>query len=277
MPLPGGVVTRTVQFGPATDFWGATLTDGVVTFYPTEDLVYSGTPLLVKPLRVPLNGSGIATATLVCTDQSGFTNGRGDSVVNWRWRVRVKVQGGPSYTKYILVPSGGGTLDVDVVPDVGDTGGTVVVAGAVLSVNGQTGHVTVGDGGTSVPNGGSTGQVLTKDSGTDGDVSWVTPTGTDGDSAYEIAVAHGYSGTESQWLASLVGAAGATGSTGAPGAVGPTGPEGPAMAVRIASGTTFPARGDNAPKTWAVADTAVSPPSPMAGDVLLVWDSTSSL
>lgn len=244
MPLPGGVVTRTVQFGPATDFWGATLTDGVVTFLPDRNLVYSGTPLLVTTERVKLNGSGIASATLICTDQSGFTDGAGNAITNWRWRVRVKVTGGPSYTKYILVPSGGGTLDVDVVPDVGDSPGTVVVQGPVTSVNGQVGDVTVGDGGTSVPNGGTTGQVLTKDSGTDGDVSWVTPTGTDGDSAYEIAVAHGYSGTESQWLASLVGPQGDPGAPGesVQGPPGDPGPAGPGASTLIEVAGVYPPR-----------------------------------
>ena len=43
--------------------------------------------------------------------------------------------------------------------------------------------------------------------------------GQDGASAYEVAVANGFAGTESQWLASLVGPAGAE---------GPQGPEGPA-------------------------------------------------
>ena len=47
-----------------------------------------------------------------------------------------------------------------------------------------------------------------------------------GDSAYEVAVAHGYVGTEEQWLASLVGPAGPTGATGPQGPQGETGPQG---------------------------------------------------
>ncbi|WP_068280224.1 collagen-like protein [Loigolactobacillus backii] len=38
--------------------------------------------------------------------------------------------------------------------------------------------------------------------------------GQDGKSAYEIAIAHGYTGTEAEWLASLKGADGAPGSSG---------------------------------------------------------------
>jgi len=51
-------------------------------------------------------------------------------------------------------------------------------------------------------------------------------TGTPGKSAYEVAVEQGYSGTVTQWLASLVGPAGAPGSPGAPGTPGAPGADG---------------------------------------------------
>jgi hypothetical protein len=47
--------------------------------------------------------------------------------------------------------------------------------------------------------------------------------GEDGLSAYEVAVANGYQGTEQQWLISLEGADGATGPEGP---IGPQGPQG---------------------------------------------------
>jgi hypothetical protein len=52
--------------------------------------------------------------------------------------------------------------------------------------------------------------------------------GADGASAYEVAVANGFVGTEAQWLASLQGPAGPAGPAGADGADGATGPQGPA-------------------------------------------------
>lgn len=52
------------------------------------------------------------------------------------------------------------------------------------------------------------------------------PPGADGKSAYQIARDHGYGGTETQWLASLVGAQGQTGSQGPAGNTGPAGPKG---------------------------------------------------
>lgn len=50
--------------------------------------------------------------------------------------------------------------------------------------------------------------------------------GADGASAYEVAVANGFVGTEAAWLASLVGPAGADGQDGAEGPEGPEGPQG---------------------------------------------------
>jgi hypothetical protein len=62
--------------------------------------------------------------------------------------------------------------------------------------------------------------------------------GNDGDSAYEIALANGFAGTQQQWLNSLVGASGTNGTNGTNGAdstvPGPTGPAG-------ATGATGPA------------------------------------
>lgn len=50
--------------------------------------------------------------------------------------------------------------------------------------------------------------------------------GTPGKSAYEVAVDNGYTGSVTQWLASLVGPRGATGATGPAGPAGPAGPTG---------------------------------------------------
>ena len=55
-------------------------------------------------------------------------------------------------------------------------------------------------------------------------------TGADGKSAYQIAVEHGFSGTETEWLASLKGDKGDIGPTGPRGTQGPQGERGPAGA-----------------------------------------------
>ena len=54
--------------------------------------------------------------------------------------------------------------------------------------------------------------------GPQGEVGPVGPVGPEGASAYEVALANGFSGTEAEWLDSLVGAAGSDGSDGASGA-----------------------------------------------------------
>lgn len=74
---------------------------------------------------------------------------------------------------------------------------------------------------------GSQGPIgLTGASGTTGPQGIQGPqgiSGTSGLSAYQVAVANGYSGTEVQWLASLVGATGAQGNAGTNGANGADG------------------------------------------------------
>lgn len=92
-----------------------------------------------------------------------------------------------------------------------------------------------GTDGVGVPAGGTTGQVLTKASGTDYDTEWSDPSGGTGSegppgppgaSAYEIAVENGFVGTEAEWLASLEGAQGPQGPQGIQGIQGPAGADG---------------------------------------------------
>lgn len=63
--------------------------------------------------------------------------------------------------------------------------------------------------------------------GADGTGDGTGGTGADGASAYEVAVANGFVGTEAEWLASLEGEPGPTGPEGPAGPQGLTGPEGP--------------------------------------------------
>lgn len=87
--------------------------------------------------------------------------------------------------------------------------------------------------------------------------------GLNGASAYEIAVADGFVGTESEWLASLVGAEGPMGPAGPTGATGPEGPAGPAGADGAdgADGAVGPA-GPAGPTGPAGADGATGPAGP---------------
>jgi hypothetical protein len=69
-------------------------------------------------------------------------------------------------------------------------------------------------------------QGIQGDPGADGADGADGAPGADGASAYDIAVADGFVGDETAWLASLVGADGADGADGAPGATGPKGDKG---------------------------------------------------
>lgn len=85
-----------------------------------------------------------------------------------------------------------------------------------------------------LPANGQPGQVLGRD---EHGLAWVDqtggggegtqgPSGEDGASAYEVAVAQGFVGTPVQWLASLVGPQGEPGADGAPGSPGADGEDG---------------------------------------------------
>jgi hypothetical protein len=77
----------------------------------------------------------------------------------------------------------------------------------------------------------------------DGTSNWVSlpyfTQGAAGLSAYQVAVANGFSGTQSAWLASLVGPTGPTGATGPTGPTGATGPQG-IQGVKGDTGNTGP-------------------------------------
>lgn len=112
--------------------------------------------------------------------------------------------------------------------------------------------------------------------------------GSSGKSAYELAVQQGYSGTLSQWLTSLHGAAGSPGPQGEPGLTGPkgdtgnTGPQG-IQGPKGDTGDVGP-QGIQGPKgdTGAagasytgpkITASSSAPASPTTGDV---WIDTSS-
>ena len=88
MALPVEIVTRTVTYGPETDFQGNSIT-GSLTFTPSEDITWvaAGQGLHVKPITVNLNSSGSGSIDLICTDQTGFRNANGQNITNWFYTV----------------------------------------------------------------------------------------------------------------------------------------------------------------------------------------------
>lgn len=102
--------------------------------------------------------------------------------------------------------------------------------------------------------------------------------GTPGKSAYEIAVEHGYVGTEEEWLASLKGADGPQGEQGPVGPVGPQGEKGE-QGDKGDTGATGPAgpqgpAGSDADVTAANIQTALGFTPTSEADVQKIIDST---
>ena len=90
--------------------------------------------------------------------------------------------------------------------------------------------------------------------------------GADGKSAYQIAVEHGFSGTETEWLASLKGVKGDIGAIGPQGPKGDTGPQGP-QGEKGDTGATGPqgiqgVQGPQGEQGPAGADGAIGPQGP---------------
>lgn len=179
MPLPDGVPRVTVTSGEPMVGPGGTPARG--------QLLFVGPPLVTVPaLQLTLNGyaeravfdsAGMASIDLIPGDLAGMSPGGG-----WTYEVRSDFQdGSPNWVRFIrLTNAMAGTtvrLDQVLVPDP-DPGTYVVVTGprGLQGVAGQDGAA--------------------------------------GASAYQVAVAAGFSGTISQWLASLVGPKGDPGSGG---------------------------------------------------------------
>lgn len=135
-------------------------------------------------------------------------------------------------------------------PDCLTLGSAFVNSSGVINV-----PVTTGPQGPIGPQG---PQGVAGNDGTNGTNGTDGANGVDGRSAYQVAVDNGFVGTESAWLASLVGpagAAGATGATGATGAQGPTGAQGTQgpQGIQGVTGTPAPTFNFSTPSAKTVA------------------------
>lgn len=180
----------------------ATLVD--VTGKPAVGYVATVPGEVVRPVPITPESEGDWTAVL--TANSLIQSDAGDTL--WAIQEGRAKDGTPIHT-YVVVPATGGPYWAgEIRADLTDTitgGGTVVYLPGPQGATGPTGQA------------GAAGQ--------------------DGDSAYEIAVAGGFVGTEAQWLASLVGPPGATGPAGPQPELGAAG-AGADIALRSTDPTT---------------------------------------
>ncbi|MFE6474592.1 hypothetical protein [Streptomyces rochei] len=161
----------------------ATLVD--VTGTPAVGYVAAapGPGELVRPVPITPDTAGVWSVDL--TPNSLIDSVVGDTL--WAVQEGRTLAGAPIVT-HVLVPDTGTWWVGDIRVDLADTQtgqGTVVYAAGPAGPTGPAG-----------------------------------PAGAEGDSAYEVAVTNGFTGTEAEWLASLVGPQGVQGIQGPPGADG---------------------------------------------------------
>lgn len=154
MAYPSGVSVATITAGTAFDFTGAdaAVRITVTPVFPSNGrhIVWSQTGQAFYANTKQATGTDTTSASIQVphVNQAGFIDDSGDAVSMWRYDVQVDVVGGPSWTKSVQPLVGQTTIDLDLLED--ETVGPITTPlSHVLSVNGQTGHVTVegGEGG----------------------------------------------------------------------------------------------------------------------------------
>lgn len=185
--------------------------------YPSVWTDLEGNQLLLGSGRVNLDEDGHFQKDLVCTDDSNvLPSGR-------LWKIHQHV-GDSSSTAYIAVATGSGSLDITDLLSVEEGGILYVPSPGPPGATGPAGPA------------GATGAT--------GPAGPTGAAGADGNSAYQVALDNGFSGTEEEWLESLIGPAGAQGATGAQGPQPPLGDagDGPTVALKSDDPTTINAR-----------------------------------
>lgn len=174
----------------------------------------NGNQVLLGGGRVNLDENGHFEETVVCTDAPGVLPLEGRA-----WHLRQFVAGSWAEPAVIVVPMGDGPLDITDVLSVRICGVDYVPVPGPPGSPGAPG--TAGPPGSSayevaVAEGfvGTEAQWLASLQGEPGDDGQQGEDGPAGDSAYEVAVQEGFSGTEQEWLNSLVGPEGEQGPAG---------------------------------------------------------------
>lgn len=190
---PTGIITREVTYGSAIKFIGATDLTMEVTITPTRSLVWNGIPVIntVATVRNTTLGSE-GSITLPVTNQTGWRDDKGIvSVANGAqshyYKVSIRyldtnaVEVAKREPFNFAVPAGDGPLDLDQLVPVTSTGGVTI----------------------SIPD--TWSQMLAAAQASAAQAAAAAEAAADPKNAYDIAVENGYTGTESQWLASLKG------------------------------------------------------------------------
>lgn len=170
MAYPAGVSLATVSVGSTFSAFGDTATISVkVTpfFGGLKRIVWTATgePMVAfSKTYKGAPGEGVSFQ-VPHVDQEGFVTPAGDAYTMWAYVADVSVsEAGEtlSWSQSFQPLVGQSSIDLDEVPEGGIVPEISAPLPAVLSVNGQTGHVTgiTGDGGAALPDGGTVNHLL---------------------------------------------------------------------------------------------------------------------
>lgn len=227
MAYPEGMQLVSVTVGSSLDFFGnhqpVKVSVAPVLGGSAVRLIWeaTGQPVVVTSREFTGEAGVAATFTVPNPDQGGFIDGAGNEVRNWSYTATITC-GNQRWVQPFQPLAGQASVDLDLVHDGQIAAPSSAPAPLVTSVNGKTGAVVIstggGEGGTVLWD-----DVLDKPDAFPSTIALVqglqdaldaVSEGADGRSAYEVAVANGYEGTELEWLADMHGADGADGADG---------------------------------------------------------------
>jgi len=219
MAWPDGVETCEIVFGKSVSTDGTDLSarcEIVPVLSGTRSVVWAetGTALVPVSAKSSADSGEESSISVPVVDQPGWVDDGQHPFTMWAYKV-TEISGGIARQKFVQPMSGQEVIDFDLIPD-----GTVGVPSvapvvSVTTVAGLSGRVEAGELADAL--------LPFIGEGTEGPKG---DPGDDGASAYEVAVANGFSGSESDWLASLVGADGRDGLDGTSGDDGSDGLDG---------------------------------------------------
>lgn len=150
MALPPEIITAQVNFGPFVDDHGVPY-EGSVTFSSSAQKIWqaTGTPIMPRPVKFPLDPDGMGVVRLPVNDQPGYVNHLGEGIVGWTYSASIELVGGPRVRRRVFSLQANGAVDLvvdlDRMVQAATTAGIATSVNAVLSVNGMTGHVDIRD------------------------------------------------------------------------------------------------------------------------------------
>lgn len=148
MPLPAGVITRTVSITVPLDSLGnaAKAYTGSVSADRTLVWAATGEPIWPVPAKLPAPVGGVLTFDVPVVDQDGFLDADGSPITGWAYKLRVDgtwaIKRQTILRTFQVVESDVSPVDLDVLPDGATAPPVVEPSPYVVTVAGASGTVT---------------------------------------------------------------------------------------------------------------------------------------